>query len=310
MTYEVKTPTRLSLFGGGSDLPIFSDKYGGAVVSLAINLYQRINATFSTHKSITFPENGSIKFYSTFINETELPDMQYDFTFDGKIHSGVGSSASCGVGIVALANQINKWHMTKFDIAKLAWEIEVNRVGLYGGKQDQYAASLGGFNLLEFNTNRVVRSQIKNTKIIDSIVLFDTGLRRNDTKVQEGFKNLKDIQIKTLQKIKDMAYDSLEYIETNDIEVLGEMLNTAWELKKKSNKVTNKGIDNLYKKAIELGALGGKLMGSGGGGYMFFLVEPNTKEQFISKITNILGLKHIPFELDTRGVVVKIIRES
>ena len=311
MRIFTQTPTRVSLLGGGTDLPVFSDKYGGVVLSMAINLRQLM--AFDTENTSTplMPENGSETFYKAFLEEFKLPNCSYNCISDVPIQSGLGASASAAVGLTASLAQITGKKLTRTQIAEKAWDIEVNKLGLYGGKQDQYAASYGGLNLITFDQDgKVLVSPIDRKKAEfweQRILLFFTGSVREKPNIQDKLKELSDEQIAALQKIKECTMEA--HIDINELRVasLGKLMQDAWEAKKKSNPlVTTPHIDELYEAGMNAGALGGKLLGSGGGGFMAFLVDLPQQEA-VKKALQELGAIWYDFSIDWNGVQTRIL---
>ena len=177
------------------------------------------------------------------------------------------------------------------------------------GKQDQYASTFGGFNLFSFNKDNVVvdmldRDRERGEEITDHIVLFDTGIKRTKN-LQERFKKLTAGQIETLDKIKGITHDALDRIFIQDYEGLGNLLDKAWRLKKRSNPVSTPQIDKIYRRGMDCGAWGGKLLGSGGGGYMIFMVDPRNREQFIAN----MDIRAVDFSICNNGLEIKDLTE-
>ena len=313
-----QAPTRISLFGGSTDLPVFYKEYGGIVISMAVNLRQIIEITHNEKDqfgNLEIPQNANPAFYKTFLDEFGFSnrEMGIKATSDIPIQSGLGSSASAAVALVgslvrltnvSLPYPIERW------IAEKAWDIEVNRIGLYGGKQDQYAASFGGLNQFIFNKDGYVEvhayPKFIDEKIVPYISLFDTGIRRSKPKIQENLKLLSDSQVSSLKRIEDIAVQASDRI--TDVEWVGHTLDKYWQIKKKSNPdMTNFKIDEIYESAKKVGAMGGKLMGSGGGGFMFFVSDIKYKNDIKEKL-EIIGCKQIDFSIDRNGLETRIIK--
>src|SRR3990167_965754 len=209
-------PTRLSLLGGGTDLPTYSSKYGGLVLNLAINLYQRVELSDTKPHSVNTPVGSKIDFYEAIFKEFDLDINSFNIlcTFDGIIESGLGSSASAAVALIGSINKLKGLGMTREQIAEKAWDIEVNKIGLYGGKQDQYAAVFGGVNVLEFKTGGEVGGQQLTPQFINGvlpgIVLFYTGENRKSATIQDGFKILSAEQIGSLDNLKRLTIEAID----------------------------------------------------------------------------------------------------
>lgn len=299
-----QAPTRISLLGGGTDVGEYSSKYGGICINLAINIRQHIDLDFETEECHTIiPQNANLRFYEKIFDEFDLTiPCRFIAKFDTFIESGLGSSASATVALVGAINKFKKLRMSKDEIAEKAWDIEVNKQNIFGGKQDQYAAAHGGANMLIFE-DRVYRYALNRDrieKIIPHLALFYLGINRKSSLIQEGLRKIDSSQKHALDKIKDLAYDGLDMINQTDILGLGAVLDETWEFKKKSNKgISNEYIGRIYEKARKNGAIGGKVLGAGGGGHILFIT--NDKE----KLKSALQLKHVDFDIDWEGLKVK-----
>lgn len=300
MIIEASAPLRIGLAGGGTDVPPYSENCGGICLNMAINIRQRFLIEDEPNHHL---DN---EFFNRLFKELGLSDLFYCQLFSKElIGSGLGSSASAAVAIVAAANKLNKLGLTKGEIAEKAWDIEVNKLGLFGGYQDQFAATYGGLNVFEFG-DKVTNVRFDpglTDRVYENILLFHSGIVRKDTKIQEGLKHLTDDKKRYLDEIKRLAYLSVGAMANGFIDEMGDLMKQSWEFKKKSNNVSTPEIDKIFKKADKLGAWGYKLNGSGGGGTVLFLVDKDKKEKFIEQI----GLKHIDFEPDQQGVETRII---
>ena len=311
MKVKVQAPTRISLFGGGTDLPIFYKENGGAVISMAINLRQHftLKKLNKNQRALEY-EDGDESFYEAFVPLGYLLKTNTDVP----IRSGLGSSASAAVALVTALNP----ELTKQEIVDKAWTIEVEELKLYGGKQDQIAATFGGFNFIEFerdgdgwhkdNHGFVVNpySRELGDWWSERLVLFFTGKTRTNPRIQEELKTLSDEQIERLINMRNSALEADVLVKEKAIDVFSTLLNEMWEEKKKLNPlVTNSHIDNIYNQALKSGAMAGKLLGSGGGGFMVFLARPENKEKLIQVLETIEGVKHYDYSIDWNGVEVK-----
>ena len=311
-------PCRISLFGGSTDLPTYADQYGGLVINMAINLRQHIKIAteediFKINLRNTVPLNGNKDFMHKIFTDFGIggfAHVRFESESDVPLESGIGASAATAVATVAAINKAKKLNMDKGEIAERAWDIEVNKLNLFGGRQDQYASAFGGVNSIVFSKDKVeVIPTFTNfvDSIYPSLVLFYTGKNRTSPTIQEGFKQLTFDQIQVLNQIKQIATAAVEPIAEGDIERVGNLLHRAWRLKQRSNKgVSEPWIDKIYEKGKKAGALGGKLCGSGGGGYMIFIVKPNKKDEFINQMEN-QGVEWYDFSIDFNGVETRII---
>jgi D-glycero-alpha-D-manno-heptose-7-phosphate kinase len=308
MKVFAQAPTRLSLFGGGTDLPIYSDKYGGLIISMAINIRQRIEISDDCEQTI-IPKNASENFYNKFFDDFGYKPSSLKAEFDAIIESGLGSSASAAVCLVAAITRKLGIPMNRREIAEKAWDVEVNKLGLYGGKQDQYAAAYGGINTFYFSKNGVYIKKLDDKyerMFKNHILMFYTGNNRESKKIQDGLKELTLDKLTALNRIKQIATYARDAVGRFDSTSIGKLLNEAWEAKKLSNNVSNDLIDSLYDLAIQEGAMGGKIMGSGGGGYMFFWVHPSDQQSVI-KAMQLNGCELVDFSIDRNGVETRII---
>lgn len=308
-----QAPCRVSLFGGGTDLPEFSSKYGGFCLNMAINIRQKMEIECDTTEdqfgNLTFPVGGNERFYKTIMNEMGVSEreMGIEAVFDGELTGGLGSSAAAAVCLVGTINKYKSLGMSRAGIAERAWEIEVNRLGLYGGRQDQNCAAFGGVNGMEFRGDRVTVLPLDRRfveELYPSLVLFHLGFNRKDPKIQEGFKNLTQEQVFYLTQIKELVIEATLYIGEGDIEAVGKLLDKSWELKKKSNKgVGNNRFEEVLKRAKDLGVWGGKICGAGSGGYCIFMIDPDKRQKLIDE----LGIKWVDFDIDWQGLDCRIL---
>lgn len=304
-----QAPCRLSLFGGGTDVEPYASIYGGLCINMAINIRQKF--TFDDEilpePAIWYREGRDEKFYKAFLDEFSF-DKHWIQIFDGKLEAGLGSSASAAVALVGGLARIKGINLSKKDIADKAWDIEVNKIGLFGGKQDQYCSALGGFNVLNFDENGVLIMSLSRNWgefIYPYLVLFYLGKNRQSATIQEGFKNLTSQQIDALHKIKEIAEKGFDLISQGKIKEIGELLDESYFYKKQSNKgVSDDEIDEIYEAGIEVGAYGGKIMGAGGGGHMVFICPLDKREKLVNKMAE-LGVREIDFSIDWNGVEVR-----
>src|SRR3990167_977337 len=285
MKYLCEAPVRISLFGSGSDVGEYASKYGGVCINMAINIRQRFILGDDEKVDFGYLENTNPKFYEAFFKEIYRPNYFLQ-EFDGFIHSGLGTSASAAVCLVAGLSKLKGEKLIRYEIAEKAWDIEVNKLNLFGGKQDQFCATFGGFNLMKFNDRVEIQSIHREVeeKVTENLLLFDTRIRRKNPKLQENLKTISSGQKQALDIIKNLANDAYHRIYKGDIKGLGKLLDDTWRYKKQSNNVTTPEIDTIYYKARDLGAYGGKLCGSGGGGYMVFIVPMEKQEYFKNQI--------------------------
>lgn len=309
MIIRSRAPLRLGLAGGGTDVSPYCDYYGGYVLNSTIDMY--------AYCTIETTDDGKVGFYAADRNEyfESRPTESLELNGQLNLHKGVynrivkhfnagtplsfhmvtysDAPAGSGLGssstmVVAMVKAFDEWlnlSLNEYDMARLAFEIERCDVGLSGGKQDQYAATFGGFNFMEFyNNNHVVINplRIKNwiiNELENSLVLFYTGTSRDSAQIiKEQEKNAREKNQKSIEAMHELKKDAIimkEAVLKGDIPTFIEYLGKSWEAKKKTASViSNKYLDKIYETALEAGALSGKVSGAGGGGFMMFMVNP------------------------------------
>jgi D-glycero-alpha-D-manno-heptose-7-phosphate kinase len=312
-----RTPLRISLVGGGTDMPSFYERHGGAVVSMAISKYIYI--------SINQKFDGRIRLsYSRTENVDKASDLKHDLAravlqmFDLKgveitsvsdipgEGSGLGSSSSFTVGLLnAISKYCGHSYCSPSNLAEMAYLIEMG-CGHALGKQDHYAAAYGGLHYYQFNKDGSVcvapllSKEIKEG-LEKQLLLFWTGKTRKASvilKQQAGNVSKDGLAEFAALDLRDMAKFFRSELCIGDYSNTGYVLRDNWELKKKlANGITNPWIDDLYEKALNEGAVGGKLCGAGGGGFLILFADPK-HHYFIEKAIN---LRRIPFHIEEEG---------
>lgn len=316
-----KTPFRISFFGGGTDYPHWYKENGGAVISTTINKYCYISCRhlppFFKHKhrisySINEEATGvddikhpSVRECLKFLDINKGLEIHYDGDLPAK--SGLGSSSSFTVGLLHALYGLNGHMKTKYDLATAAIHVEQNMIKENVGSQDQVAAAFGGLNKIEFGTDGkisvhpIILTPERLKSFQDHLILFFTGQSRNASQIAKAqIKNMKNKveELKKMREIVDEAYEILRDSSRN-IADLGELMHQAWQIKRElSLKITTPFIDKIYKKAMASGALGGKLLGAGGGGFMLFFAKPEDHEKIRKTLGNLLS---VPFAFDKSG---------
>lgn len=320
-----RTPLRFSFFGGGSDFPEFYQKFGGAVVSTTIDkfIYLSINKRFSDDLRFSYSET-EIVLDATELQHTLAKNCLLHFgikncielTSVADIHghgSGLGSSSAFSVGLINLLSCKTGKKLSKHQMAETAFHVERNVCGNFLGVQDQYAASFGGLNLFTFSANGVETSKIdistSSMKQIESCcMLFYTGNTRSASAVlSDQFATLRKgngdefpkEKEETLKYFASLAQESVKHISEGNVEWIGRYLNECWNLKRRLGSLVSTGeIDNIYLKAKAAGALGGKLLGAGGGGFMLFVV-PLERQAKVREA--LIDLKEMPILFEQNG---------
>lgn len=321
-----KSPLRISLGGGGTDLPSYYKEYGGFLIAAGINkhVYISLAETFNKNyiiKYSKFEEANSIKkikhplFRETLLKMRIKTPLNIASHADIPAGTGMGSSGCFTVTLINALSAFQKKILTKKKIAELACEIEINKLKEPVGKQDQYASAFGGLNSYEFKSNgsvlirkiNITKKRIEELK--KNLIIFFTGYSRSSYKILQkqdvSSKFFDKAMINNLHKIKQFGLQSRSILENGDIDDMGRVMHEHWQYKKeRSSFMTNDTINELYKIAQKNGALGGKLIGAGGGGFLMFYSK-NTK--LIEKKFTKLGLKKLDFDFDFEGTrILKI----
>ena len=334
MIIRSKAPLRLGLAGGGSDVSPYSDIYGGLILNATINLYAYCTIEELQEDFITIEGYDSDCFesyilsdhlkidgraslikgvYNRVMKDFQLPlkgfrIMTYN---DAPAGSGLGTSSTM---VVTILKAFVEWHglpLGDYEIARLAYEIERQDLGLSGGKQDQYAAAFGGFNYMEFLQNDMVIVNPLKVKrwIIDeleaSIVLYFTGRSRSSAQIiDEQKKNTSsknEKSIEAMHRIKQSAVDMKLAVLKGDMKEFARVLGQGWEDKKKmAGAITNPVIEEAFTVATKAGALAGKVSGAGGGGFIMFFVDPTKKKSVIDALKKLEGFT-MPFNFTEGG---------
>ena len=315
-----KTPLRICFFSGGSDLPAFYAREPGASLSATIDK--------SVHVCVHETSNIGIKImYDTVEVVPEIDEMEHLITKETLKHfgltkeltiasisdilsrgSGLGSSSSFTVGLIkAIAKMKNK-KLNKTDLAELACEVEMNRCGYPVGKQDQYAAAYGGFNMFTFNCDGTVNAEplvdIDAPGLASNLLLVYSGRGRSANAIlQKQQKAVGQIdKFNLIKKGRDKAFEGRRYLKEGDHDSFGQLLHDAWMDKKSLVKeISETYFDDIYTKAYNAGSLGGKLLGAGGGGFFLFYVTPEKREQVSRAITDGTECKIYDFNFSYEG---------
>ena len=316
-----KTPYRISFFGGGTDHPLWFKENGGKVLSTTFDKYCYINIRylppFFDHKyRIVYSVIESVNKVNEIIHPAVRETLNYfknskglEIHHDGDLpaRSGLGSSSTFTVGLINAMNSLHGKSSTPFQLANSAIHVEQDLIKECVGSQDQISAAYGGFNEIEFYKDgsfsvepQIINLEKKNS-LNDHLMLFYTGVSRFSSEITESqLSNMKNCssQMHELHEMVDEGSKILMNPKT-PIEEFGKLLNLAWKNKKSlSNKISNKEIDQCYAAAIKAGAIGGKILGAGGGGFILFFVSP---ENQINVKNALSGLTLVPFNFENSG---------
>jgi D-glycero-alpha-D-manno-heptose-7-phosphate kinase len=319
MIYRSKAPLRIGLAGGGTDVSPYSDLYGGAILNATVSLYACANIepipenTIRLHAmdrgeeqqfdlAAELPINGSLDLlkgvYNRIRKEYGLPSTGFKLsTFvDAPAGSGLGTSSTLVVAIIGVFAEMLRLPLGEYDIAHLAYEIERNDLQMAGGKQDQYAATFGGVNYMEFyEAGKVIVNplRIKQQYLFElenNLVLYYTSTSRESAAIIEkqsrNVVDKKEKSIEAMHQLKHQAQLMKEALLKGRIHEIGEILDFGFRQKKlMAEGISNSLMDDIYETAKKAGATGGKISGAGGGGFMTFYCPGNSKYKVIDALT-------------------------
>src|SRR3989344_1517588 len=315
-----RTPFRISFFGGGTDYPVWYENNGGAVLSTSINKYCYITCRylppFFEHKHrIIWTKVESVKITDEIQHPAVRAGLKFLNVRDGvEIHhdgdlparTGLGSSSSFTVGLLHALHALQNQEISKEELAKEAVRMEQDILKENVGSQDQVAVTYGGFNKITFSQNgefRVEPVQVSNEQVKElesSLRLYFTGFSRYASEVAKTqIENIQNRE-RELTQMHTMVDEGIRILNGNKgMEEFGRLLNETWQIKKSlSDKISNPEIDAMYEKAIEAGALGGKLLGAGAGGFLLLLIPPD-KQQAVREALH--GFLEVSFAFENNG---------
>ncbi len=316
-----RTPTRISFFGGGTDYPIWYEKNGGTVLSTTINKYSYITVRYLPK---FFDYKYRIRYYKTeevnAIDEILHPSVRECAKFVGieegfemahnsdlPAGSGLGSSSTFTVGMLHSLYALRSYMPTKRELAINALHVEQDLIGEAVGSQDQIAAAWGGFNKITFGSDRkfevdpIILSTDRIKKFQDNLLLCFTGYARSAPEIAKIQISETPSRNRELNEMQSLTTDAFELLKdsSSDLDEIGRMLDIQWKIKKSiSNKITNSKLDEIYETGIKNGAIGGKILGAGGGGFMLFYAKKEKHQKIIESLSSKL---FVPFRFDNSG---------
>lgn len=316
-----RTPFRISFFGGGTDYPVWYKKQKGAVIATSINKYCYITCRylppFFKHKhrivyrNVEYPQDTSeiqhpaVRESLVFMNIDRGVEIHYDGDLPAR--TGLGTSSSFTVGLLNVLYALKGKMISKRQLALNAIHMEQDILKENVGSQDQITAAFGGFNKIEFDGDKefkiqpVTISKKNYQSLQDHLMLFFTGFSRTASDIaMEQIKKTPERK-KELGKMAEMVDEAIDILnkDTSDINDFGILLHNSWMIKRKlTNKISTPTIDNIYDNALKAGALGGKILGAGGGGFILFFVEPEYQNKVKEKLNDLL---YVPFKFDNVG---------
>lgn len=314
-----KSPFRMSFFGGGTDYQVFFEKYGGSVISTTFDKYVYVTVRhlprFFDYKtqlmySVIEKVNSYDELKHPLVREAmrylDMHELHIAYDADLPARSGLGTSSSFACSLIQAFNALKGRYISPNKLAKDAIHIERNLCKEDGGWQDQISAAYGGFNRIyfredEFEVSPIIISKERKTKLNKNLMLFFTGFTRLSSEIAKEQVKSTNKSTKDLLEILSLV-DDAEKILTNkysDFDDFGRLLDYTWKLKRGiSTKVSTNELDMIYERACINGALGGKLLGAGGGGFFVFYV-PEEKQEYVKKVLS--NLLYVPFNFEDEG---------
>ena len=313
----VSAPYRISLGGGGTDLPFYASKKGGELITGAINEYitvmvakraidEKIFLQYSQTEMVSSLDQISHEILREILRYFKIFDSFQVATFSTMpTFTGLGASSTLIVALVKAIRELYGKPVSQTKLAEEAFHIEREILGLSGGFQDQYIAALGGIQVLKINKDLKVSTkavQIEKEplkKLQSSLFLIHAGIDRNSEKIIESQRKALGI-IDAYDQIKSIGKLSVDYILNAEIDKLGNAMDDHWKIKKKmSQKMSNSNIDNMYLELKSFGSIGGKIIGAGGGGFFLMVVNKNRKKFKETATRN--NYKFIDFDFEFKG---------
>ncbi|MEZ4721654.1 MAG: hypothetical protein R2813_07260 [Flavobacteriales bacterium] len=336
MMYRSKAPLRIGFAGGGTDVSPYSDQYGGAILNATIQLYAYASIEPTNDGKVTFiaadhgktlefesteelPTGGGLDLqvgaYNRIVKQFSKKPLSFKMTtfIDAPSGSGLGTSSTLMVAILGAYSEWLSLPLGEYDMAHLAYEIERIDLEMVGGKQDQYSATFGGFNFIEFYADdKVIVNPLRirdiyANELAHNLLLFYTETSRESghiiSKQRENVTANQSAAVEAMHKLKEQSVMMKEALLKGEIDRMGDILQFGWENKKRmAEGISNPMIDAFYDAAISAGATGGKISGAGGGGFMIFYCPNNTRHAVIKSLKE-MGGKIQPFQFSKEGLL-------
>ena len=323
MIYRSKAPLRIGLAGGGTDVSPYSDQFGGAILNTTISLSAYVSIEPLTENKIIIqaldrnekqefdlapmlPIDGTLDLLKGVYNRihkdhsTQLSGFRLSTFVDAPAGSGLGTSSTLVVAVLGAFKEMLKLPLDEYKIAKYAYDIERNDLQLAGGKQDQYAATFGGVNFMEFSGDKVIVNPLRIKpqhlhELENNLVLYFTSTSRESAAIiKEQVKNVKEKNEKSIEAmhhLKDQARMMKEALLQGNLDEIGLILDYGFEQKRNmAANISNSNIEEVYMAAKTAGATGGKISGAGGGGFMIFYCPGNTRYAVIKTLNSFGGV--------------------
>lgn len=320
----VRTPLRVSLFGGGTDFPEFFNAYGGGVIGSAIDKYiyhtishfpswlfeHKIRFAYRVVEHVPDVEHIQHKPFREILKYHQIyENIEVNLASDLPSFTGLGSSSTFTVGLIKGLNAFKGKLIEMNDLAKTAIHIERNVLRESVGYQDQIFASYGGFNHIrffgndEFSVERININETLTKELSENLVMFYTGMTRRATEIEKGKIQRINHNLIALDRMRECVYEARTILSVgNSLDDIGHLLDETWKLKRSlSDDVSNHRIDEAYQFGLSHGALGGKLLGAGGGGFLLFYVPKQKQVRFRQAFS---GMHEVKFSLNAQGSTI------
>lgn len=336
MYFRSRAPLRIGLAGGGTDVSPYSDIYGGAILNATISLYAHANIELSDDNKITLrafdrgeeevfdwntalPVNGKLDLLKGVYNRIQkdygisnCKGLKLSTFVDAPAGSGLGTSSTLVVAILGAFVEMLKLPLGDYDIAHYAYEIERNDLKLAGGKQDQYAATFGGVNFMEFSKDdKVIVNPLRIrqeylTELENNLVLYFTATSRESAAIiKEQQKNVtqqNEKSIEAMHQLKEQAWQMKEALLKGKLHEIGNILDYGFQQKRNmAHNISNDMIEKIYSETKKAGATGGKISGAGGGGFMTFYCPGNSRYRVIEALQSLGGVVK-PYQITSHGL--------
>ena len=318
-----RTPFRMSFFGGGTDMESFFREYGGSVISTTFDKYCYVNVrhlprffdystelSYSKIERVTSLNDINHPAVRNAMKMLDMHEIRLTYEADLPARSGLGTSSSFAVGMLNAFHALKGKYADKKRLADEAIYLERVLCQEAGGWQDQIAASFGGMNRINFNKDGtydvipVIIHPARKKQLNDNLLLFFTGFTRFSSDTQKENAAGYAEKINQLKEMLSLVNDAEKVLtdKSKDLDDFGRMLDNTWRLKRQTGKaISTSAIDELYEEGIKAGALGGKLLGAGGGGFLLFYVQPDKQKNVMEAMKKML---YVPFEFEDGGTRV------
>ena len=319
-----RAPFRVSFCGGGSDIPSFYEQYGGCVLSTSIRKYMYLTIHNYFHKDqivLKYSKTETVnnyrdiehRYFRQCLEDFQITGVEISSMADIPAGTGLGSSSSFTVALLQLLYTYRGEYVSKYKLAKDACEVEIGKLGEPIGKQDQFAAAFGGLKFYEFcpngfvNVEPIIMARDSYSVLENNILMFYLGGVHSASQIlREQSANVRSVdKAKVQQKMCGLTRTLKEELQKNNVDAMGELLHENWSLKKTlAAGISNPAIDDVYDAAMKAGALGGKLLGAGGAGFMIFYVKPERQQSVRNALAR---LREMEFEIDNSGASIVLI---